>query len=160
MTGCRLTGEMELWCRYNKITLLRLEQEQKNFAYFSSLSFYLMINWNDEYVHTLLRVFSRTVPDFRSLWAKSIYPFSYQNGAKTLPLVAAHTYKVYGLYIWVPPGHAYCVRFCLKRDRDLSSGLAYLPHVPDKIKRVTKRIFSETVSRIERFENASFSFSQ
>ena len=48
----------------------------------------------------------------------------------------------------------------LLEKRDLSSGLAYLPHVPDKIKMVTKRIFSETFSRMERFENSSFSFSQ
>ena len=48
----------------------------------------------------------------------------------------------------------------LLEKRDLSSGLAYLPHVPDKIKMVTKRIFAETFSRMERFENSSFSFSQ
>ena len=68
-------------------SLLRLERKQKilqthfEFAYFY---FFLIWNWNDKYVHTLPWVLSKTIPDSRPKWAKSIR-FSGQ-GAKTIPL--------------------------------------------------------------------------
>ena len=47
-------------------------------------------DWNDNYVHTLFVVPSKTTPDSIPKWAK-YYPFSDQNGAKTLSDGAAHT---------------------------------------------------------------------
>ena len=82
-------------CRQKMMSsLLRLERKQKilqthfEFAYFS---FFLIWNWNDKYVHTLPWVLSKTIPDSRPKWAKSIR-FSDQ-GAKTIPFRAAHTYS-------------------------------------------------------------------
>ena len=67
------------------LSLFRLERKQKK--YFKSisnshisLSFLLVRNWNDKYVHTL------------PLFSRNQNPFSDQNGAKTLPDGAAHTY--------------------------------------------------------------------
>ena len=48
-------------------------------------------DWNDNYVHTLFVVPSKTTPDSIPN-GQSVYPFSDQNGAKTLPDGAAHTY--------------------------------------------------------------------
>ena len=59
-----------------------------------SLSFLLIWKWNDEYVHTL-PYFPRKpypIPDQNK---QSVYPFSDQNGTKTLRDGAAHTYLAY-----------------------------------------------------------------
>ena len=85
-----------------------------------------------------------------------VYTRSYQNGAKPYPL--RKNLPIWPVHMSTPGPRVLCP--VLLEKRDLSSGLAYLPHVRGKIKTVTKRIFSETFSRMERFENSSFSFSR
>ena len=90
---------------------------------------------------------------------QSLYPFLVPKRRKN-PTLWGGTYLqcMWPVHMSTPGPRVLCP--VLLEKRDLSSGLAYLPHVPDKIKMVTKRIFSETFSRMERFENSSFSFSQ
>ena len=64
-----------------------------------SLFFYLIWNWNNEYVYTFLRVPSRTVPDFRPKWAKSIPTFRPKRPKN--PTLWGGTY-IYGFYKGVP----------------------------------------------------------
>ena len=79
------------------LSLLRLERKQKiiqihfEFAYFSFFLTHLELKQISSYTPA---VPSKTIPDSRPKWAKSI-PFLYQNGAKTLPDGAAHTYIAY-----------------------------------------------------------------
>ena len=66
-------------------SLLRLERKQKKFFKsisnsHISLSFLLVWNWSDKYVHT--------VPSF----PRKLYPISDQNGTKNRPDGAAHSY--------------------------------------------------------------------
>ena len=82
-----------LW-NYFIITLIRTRTKK------ISLSFYLIWNWNNEYVRTLLRVSSRTVPDSRPKWAKSL-PVFRPKRSKNHTLWDG-TY-IYGLYMGVPP---------------------------------------------------------
>ena len=65
------------------------------------LSFLLIWNWNDKYVHILLQ-FPRKPHPIPVQNGQSVYPFSDQNGAKTLPEGAAHI-DLYSLCNWVPP---------------------------------------------------------
>ena len=58
------------------------------------LSFLAIRNWNDKYVYTLLE-FSRKPYPIPDETKKSLYPFSDQNAAKTIPFGAAHTYMTY-----------------------------------------------------------------
>ena len=55
---------------------------------------YLIWNWNDKYVHTLPQ-FPRKPYPIPYQNGQSVYRFSDQNGAKTLPDGAAHTYIAY-----------------------------------------------------------------
>ena len=64
-----------------------------------SLSFYLIWNWNHEYVRTLLRVSSRTIPDYRPKWAKPLPVFRPKR--RRNPTLWGGTY-IYGLYMGVP----------------------------------------------------------
>ena len=59
-----------------------------------SLSFLLIWNWSDKNVHTLLQ-FPRKPHSIPDQNGQSEYPFSDQNGAKTLPDGLAHTYIAY-----------------------------------------------------------------
>ena len=90
------------------LSLRRLERKQKKiFKSISnsdnSLSFLLIWNWNDKYLHTLPWFPQKPypIPDQRG---QSIYPFSDQNGAKTLSNGAAHTYIAYIRVYPPPPG--------------------------------------------------------
>ena len=66
----------DLACKLS--SLLILEQQSKSISNLHIfLSFLVIWNWNDEYVHTLPQ-FPRNVPDRQSL-----YPFSDQNDPKT-----------------------------------------------------------------------------
>ena len=67
------------------------------------LSFLLIWNWNDKNVHTLPYFLRKPnpIPDQNG---KSVYPFSDQNGAKTLPDGTAHTYMAYTREYPPPPG--------------------------------------------------------
>ena len=58
------------------------------------LSFLLIWNWNNKYVHirSLFPWKTYSIPDQNE---QSVYPFSDQNGGKTLPFGAAHTYTAY-----------------------------------------------------------------
>ena len=76
---------------------------------------------------------------FQILMGK-VYTRSYQNGAKPYPL--RKNLPIWPVHMSTPGPRVLCP--VLLEKRDLSSGLAYLPHVPGKIKTVTKRIFSET----------------
>ena len=66
------------------------------------LSFLTIRNWNDKYVYTLLE-FSRKPYPIPDETKKSLYPFSDQNAAKTIPFGAAHTYITY-IEGSTPPG--------------------------------------------------------
>ena len=59
-----------------------------------SLSFLLIWNWNDKYVHTL-RSFLESHTPFQTKMGKVYTRFQTQNGAKTLPEGVAHTYMAY-----------------------------------------------------------------
>ena len=59
-----------------------------------SLSFLLVWNWNDKYVHTLLK-FPRKPHPITDQNYQRLYPFSDQNGAKTLSDGAAHIHMAY-----------------------------------------------------------------
>ena len=87
---------------------------------------------------------------------QTLYPFSYQNGAKPHPL--RRHIPIWLVHTSTTGSRVLCP--VLLEKRDLSSGSAYLPQVRGKIKTVTKLIFSETFSRMNRFENSSFSFSR
>ena len=81
------------------LSLLTLERKQTNSSNpFSnshiSLSFLLIWNWNDKYLHTL-PYFPRKPYPIPDQNGQSVYPFSDQNGAKTLPDGAAHTSIAY-----------------------------------------------------------------
>ena len=91
-------------------SLPRLEQQQKRFLKIqfevSYFSFFPVIiwNWSDKYVHTLSYFPQKPnpIPDQNR---QSLYSFSDQNAAKTLPFVAAHTLStyLYSLFKKVPP---------------------------------------------------------
>ena len=78
---------------YFIITLIRTRTKK------ISLSFYLIWNWNNEYVRTLLRVSSRTVPDSRPKWTKSLPVFRPRR--RKNPTLWGGTY-IFGLYMGVP----------------------------------------------------------
>ena len=59
-----------------------------------SLSFYLIWNWNHEYV-IFSYEFSPEPYPVPYPNGQSLYPFSDQNGARTLPFGVAHTYNAY-----------------------------------------------------------------
>ena len=77
------------------LSLLRLEWKQKNSTNSVRIRLFLFLllicNWNDKYVHTLPKFPQKPypIPDENR---QSGYPFSDQNGAKSLPDGVAHTY--------------------------------------------------------------------
>ena len=83
------------------LVLLRLECQQRNSSNsvrFSnshiSLSSLLIWSWNGKYVHTL-PLFPRKPSPIPDQNGQSVYPFSNQNGAKTLPDGTANTAQNY-----------------------------------------------------------------
>ena len=67
-----------------------------------SLSFLILSwNWNDKQIHLFPQFLQKPypIPDQNG---QSVYPFSGQNGAKTLPNGVAHTYIVY-VRVYPPP---------------------------------------------------------
>ena len=108
---CKIHTRFQTWhLSIIMSSLLRLEQQQKRFLKFHSnshisLSFLLIWNGNDKYIHILSK-FPRKhpIPDQNG---QSLYQFSDQNGTKTRPDGAAHTYMAYK---WeVPPGDLYAL---------------------------------------------------
>ena len=87
------------------MSLLRLERKQKNYSnpsrirIFLFISFLLIWNWNDKYVHTL-RSSLETIPD-PDQNGQSLDPFSGQKGRKN-PTQWGGTY-LYGLYKGILP---------------------------------------------------------
>ena len=83
-----LKAEIMLW-------LFRLKRKQKDFSTsisnsHISLTFFFILNWNDQYVYTLsVPSEPYLIPDKNG---QNVYPFSDQNGTKTIPFGAAHTY--------------------------------------------------------------------
>ena len=88
------------------LSLLRLERKQKNYSnpfrirIFLFLSYSFGIETINTFIHSVVP--SKTISDSRPKWAKCI-PVSDQNGAKTLPDGAAHTYMAY-IREYPPPG--------------------------------------------------------
>ena len=70
------------------LSLLRLERKQKNYSnpfrirIFLFLSYSFGIETINTFIHSVVP--SKTIPDFRPN-AQRVYPFSDQNGAKTIP---------------------------------------------------------------------------
>ena len=77
------------------LSLLTLERKQTNSSnsFRIRIFFFLSYSFGMEAINFsyILVVPSKTMPDSRLKWA-SVHPFSDQNGAKTLPDGAAHTY--------------------------------------------------------------------
>ena len=77
------------------LSLLRLERKQKNSSnpfrirIFLFLSYSFGIETIDTFIHSVV---PNPIPDQNG---QSVYPFSDQNGAKTLPGGAAYTYMAY-----------------------------------------------------------------
>ena len=78
---------------------------------FLFLSYLLGNETINTFIHS--RSSPKTIPDSRPKWAKCIRPVSVQNGAKTLPDGAAHTYMAY-------------LRECPPRDMEIEP--FQLPH--------------------------------
>ena len=77
-----------------ELTVLRLERQEKDFLKSTSnshvtLSFLFIWNWNDIYVHAFPR---KPYPNSDQS-RQSLYQFSDQNGAKTIPFGVGHTKK-------------------------------------------------------------------
>ena len=79
-------------------SLLRLDRKQKNSStlFRIRIVFLLSYSFGIETINTFIHsvVPSKTIPDSRPKWAKSI-PVSDQNGAKSLPDGTSHTYMTY-----------------------------------------------------------------
>ena len=91
------------------LSLLRLERKQKKLFKFVSnshvsLSFLLIWNWNDtlKYIYTVRSPLENHTPN-PDQNGQRVYPFSDQNGAKTLPDGVAHTSMAY-IREYLPPG--------------------------------------------------------
>ena len=76
------------------------------FAYFSFFPYSFGIETINTFIHSI--VSSKTIPDSRPN-GQSVYPIPDQNGAKTLPDGAAHTYMAY--ITEYPPGLWFCFLF-------------------------------------------------
>ena len=78
--------------------LLRLEHKQKNSSNTFRIRIFLFLSYSfgietiNTFIHSVVP--SKTIPDSRPKWAKSI-PVSDQNGAKSLPDGTSHTYMTY-----------------------------------------------------------------
>ena len=78
-----LKAEIMLW-------LFRLKRKQKDFSTsisnsHISLTFFFILNWNDQYVYTLsVPSEPYLIPDKNG---QNVYPFSDQNGTKTIPIL-------------------------------------------------------------------------
>ena len=78
-----LKAEIMLW-------LFRLKRKQKDFSTSISnsqvsLTFFFILNWNDQYVYTLsVPSEPYLIPDKNG---QNVYPFSDQNGTKTIPIL-------------------------------------------------------------------------
>ena len=90
------------------VSLLRLERKQNCYSkpfrirIFLFLSYSFGIETISTFIHSVVP--SKTIPDFRPKWAKSVTVFRPKR-AKTLPDGAAHTYMAYiRKYPPPPPG--------------------------------------------------------
>ena len=81
-----------------------------------------------ETINTFIPAFvvsSKTTPDSRPIWAKSI-PFSDRNGTKTIPFGAAHTYMAYIRECPTPFGRSSGCGIIVKKVRECGSGTPFL----------------------------------
>ena len=88
------------------LSLLRLERKQKNYSSISnshiSLSFLLIWNWNDRYVHTL-RSSLENHTRFQTKMGKVYTLFQIKTAQKHYPILGWGGTYLYGLYKRTPP---------------------------------------------------------
>ena len=79
-------------CKY--LQYLRLERQQKKDPFRIRILLFLSYSFEIETTNTFMpsRIPSKTIPEFRPKWAKSIL-LSGLHGAKTIPFGVAHTHK-------------------------------------------------------------------
>ena len=79
-------------CKY--LQYLQLERQQKKIHFEFACYFFFLIHWKlkRQIRSCPSRIPSKTIPEFRPKWAKSIL-LSDLNAAKTIPFGVAHTHK-------------------------------------------------------------------